>query len=97
MGWEVVESQPNSYSAMYYLVLPEDNKVLYSYDLDNYKTPMEWLGDFNSFRTSQGTNTPYIPIDTHHAMLLEWVDLQTMSRNRPYLDETIKAAIALVA
>jgi len=41
--------------------------------------------------------TPMIPVDTHHALEMGWVDMDRMARNRPYLDDAIKAAIALVA
>lgn len=96
MGWEINNAPPNSLSAVYYLVLPTDFKVLFSYELNN-STPMEYAGNFQQFTGSQPHGTPFIPLDTHHALLLEWVDMDTMARNRPYLDDAIKAAIALVA
>lgn len=96
MGWETQAPPIRTYQAVYYIVLPEDNKVLHSYEIGEYSTPNEHLGDWGSFRNTY-PDCPLIPVDTHHALLLAWVDLPTMTRNRPYLDETIKAAIALVA
>lgn len=96
MGWEVPMSQPSTNSAVYFLELPTDYEILYAYDLGS-STPMVHNGDFNSFANSQGTGTPLIPMDTHHALLMDWVDMDRMARNRPYMDDAIKAAIALVA
>jgi hypothetical protein len=95
MGWEVTTAAPTTLSALYYLVLPSDYEVLYAYDA-NGTPPMKHTGDFNSFAINQG-DCPLIPMDTHHALLMDWVDMDTMARNRPYLDDAIKAAIALVA
>ena len=82
-------------SALYFLVLPQDLVVLYAYDC-NTSTPMKHVGNYDSFETIQ-RDAPLIPMDTHHALLMNWVDMDQMARNRPYLDDAIKAAIALVA
>jgi hypothetical protein len=95
--WEVQGGPPSTLSAVYYLVLPDDNKVLYAYELHENTTPLENYGTFSGFKGVQAVGTPLIPVDTHHALLLGWVDIDTMARNRPYLDDAIKAAIALVA
>jgi len=95
--WHIPVSDPVTVSAVYFLILPTDNVVLYGNSLDIYATPMEFIGDFNGFAVSQGTGTPLIPMDTHTALSLGWVEMDRVVRNRPYLDETIRAAIALVA
>jgi hypothetical protein len=95
MGWDVPSSAPTTQSALYFLVLPTDCEVLYAYD-PNGSPPMSHSGDYNSFAISHG-DPPLIPMDTHHALLMDWVDMDRMARNRPYMDDAIKAAIALVA
>lgn len=94
MGWNVPSTAPATMSALYFLVLPQDYEVLYSYDPNG--SPMVHSGDYNSFAINQG-EAPLIPMDTHHALLMDWVDMDRMARNRPYMDDAIKAAIALVA
>lgn len=96
MSWEVDNTPPGSVSAVYYLVLPDEYVVLYNTELI-LNSSMTHNGDFNSFCSMRGIGTPLIPLDTHHALLLGWVDIDRMARNRPYLDDKIKAAIALVA
>lgn len=96
MGWEISSASPVTSAAVYFLVLPDEFIVLYNTEL-NSSVPMTHNGDFNSFCSAQIFGTPLIPMDTHHSLLLGWVDMDRMSRNRPYLDDKIKAAIALVA
>ncbi len=97
MGWEIISSGPPvQMQAVYYLVLPGDFKVLWSNDL-NMGPALEYMGDYTQFMTMQAYGTPMIPLDTHHAILLNWVTLDVMCRNRPYMDDAVKAAIALVA
>ena len=97
--WGVTDTtyQPTTTDAHYYLVLPTDNEVLYSTELGEYTTPMVYAGTFDMFKGFVIQGTPLIPVDTHHALLMNWVDMDRMARNRPYLDDAIKAAIALVA
>lgn len=101
MGWEVEQdtgyTPPPKVGAVYYLVLPTDNIVMNSINLNGSWAPSEYAGTFDQFIGTLLTGTPLIPLDTHHALLLEWVDIDRMARNRPYLDDAIKAAIALVA
>ncbi len=95
--WAVQTVQPTYQEAQYFLILESENKVLYANQLTPYSAPFEHFGDFASFVSMQGPDCPLIPVDTHTALSLNWVDMQRMVRNRPYLDETMKAAIALVA
>lgn len=99
MGWDVYETpvSPVSRPAVYFLVLPDSNEVLYSYEISEFNAPMHHSGDFAYFINGQGSGVPLIPMDSHHALLLGWVTIDEMARNRPYLDDAIKAAIALVA
>lgn len=96
MGFEVAAGSPAQLQAVYYLVLPDEFKVLWANDL-SMNGALEYVGEFTQFLTMQTYGTPMIPLDTHHALLLNWVDMDRMSRNRPYLDDAIKAAVALVA
>lgn len=95
--WSIAQHDPVTLNAVYFVILPTDNVVLYGSSLDTYGTPLEYIGDFNSFAMSQIAGTPLIPMDTHTALSLGWVEMDRVVRNRPYLDETIRAAIALVA
>lgn len=97
--WGVTDTNylPPSADAHYYLVLPADNVVLYSTELGEYSTPLSYCGGFDMFKGFVLQGTPLIPVDTHHALLMNWVDMDRMARNRPYMDDAIKAAIALVA
>lgn len=101
MGWEVEQDAgyqpPPKVGAVYYLVLSADNVVMNSSELQSTWTPSEYVGTLDMFLSTQITGTPMIPVDTHHALEMGWVDIDRMSRNRPYLDDAIKAAIALVA
>lgn len=101
MGWEVEQdtgyTPPPKVGAVYYLVLPFDNVVINSTDLTSSWTPSEYVGTLDMYMSTLMTGTPLIPVDTHHALLMGWVDMDRMARNRPYLDDAIKAAIALVA
>jgi hypothetical protein len=98
MSWEVVSTySPPTLEAIYFLSLPDENAVLYHSELSNYTTPMYYAGDLSGFQSHYPQGTPLIPLDTHSALVLGWVDVDRMMRNRPYLDEKIKAAIALVA
>ena len=96
MSWDIIAGSPTSLMAVYYLVLPHENIVLYSTECSNHYTST-WTGDLDSFIYAQPTGTPVIPMDPHHAMLLNWVDMDRMARNRPYIDDSIQAAIALVS
>lgn len=82
--------------AVYYLWLPEDNVVLWAYYSDD-TSPTEYVGSLNMFKNTLANGTPMIPMDSHHALCLDWLTMDRMARNRPYLDDAIKAAIALVA
>lgn len=98
MTWEVVSSiSPPTLDAVYFLVLPDESVVLYNTELIKYATPLCYSGDLSGFQSYHPQGTPLIPLDTHSALVLGWVDVDRMMRNRPYLDEKIKAAIALVA
>lgn len=87
---------PPSVEAVYYLWLPEDNVVLWAY-YSNDTDPEEYIGTLHTYKNSLPTGTPMIPMDSHHALCLSWLTMDRMARNRPYLDDAIKAAIALVA
>ena len=87
---------PPELAAVYYLWLPEDNVVLHALYF-NDTDPQEYSGDLRMFRGSYADGTPFIPMDSHHALSLKWLTMDRMARNRPYLDDAIKAAIALVA
>jgi len=99
MGWQVEQETgyqpPPKVEAVYYLVLPTDNVVLHS--TDPTTNSVEYSGTLDMFESTLLTGTPMIPMDTHHALIQGWVDMARMARNRPYLDDAIKAAIALVA
>ena len=95
--WGVITAEPAVNAAQYYLVLPTENIILYATELGEYMSPAMHNGDFEGFKNMWASGTPLIPVDTHHALLLDWVDMDRMARNRPYLDDAIKAAIALVA
>ena len=101
MSWEVDQdtgnTPPPKVSAEYYLVLSTDNVVLHATDLSSSWVPTEYIGTFEMWKSTLMAGTPMIPLDTHHALELGWVDMDRMARNRPYLDDAIKAAIALVA
>jgi len=96
MSWDVNAGEPVTVTAIYYLVLPHENIVLHSPDCTNHYAST-WTGDLDGFIYAQPTGTPMIPIDPHHAMLLSWVDMDRMARNRPYIDDSVQAAIALVS
>lgn len=101
MGWEVEQdtgyTPPPKVGAVYYLVLPADNIVMYATDLNSAWVPSEYVGTLDMYISTLAAGTPLIPLDTHHALIMGWVNMDRMARNRPYLDDAIKAAIALVA
>ena len=101
MGWEVDQDSmnppPAKVMAVYYLVLSSENVVMNSTDLTSSWAPSEYVGTLDQYMSTLISGTPLIPVDTHHALEMGWVDMARMSRNRPYLDEAIRAAIALVA
>lgn len=87
---------PPPLTAVYYLWLPEDNVILHALYFNDTE-PLEFYGDLTMLRGNYPEGTPFIPMDSHHALCLKWLDIDRMARNRPYLDDAIKAAIALVA
>lgn len=96
--WSVpsTTTPPPSVEAVYFLWLPEEQVVLWAHYSDDIN-PSEYQGNIGLFKGTLATNTPMIPMDSHHALSLNWLDINRMTRNRPYLDEAIRAAIALVA
>ena len=101
MGWEVPQdagyTPPPNVEAVYYLVLSADNVVINSTNLSSSWQPSEYIGTLDMYLSTLVAGTPMIPVDTHHALEMGWVDMDRMARNRPYLVDAIKAAIALVA
>jgi hypothetical protein len=97
MGWSIESAPPSTMEAVYFLILPDEFVVLYNTELSEVMPPFIYNGDMQQFIGSQVPGSPLIPLDTHTAMTLNWVDLDRMSRNRPYMNDAIKAAIALVA
>ena len=96
--WSVpsMTTPPPLVEAVYFLWLPEEQVVLWAHYSDD-SSPAEYMGNIGLFKSTLATNTPMIPMDSHHALSLGWLDMHRMARNRPYLDDAIKAAIALVA
>lgn len=95
--WSIQEQvvAPRIIEAVYFLYLPVDGVVLHSTELMGgiYHTAYEGLSSF----ISRHEDTPLIPVDIHLAVSLNWVKPDQMSKNMPYLDEKMRAAIALVA
>ena len=99
MTWSTpaaVAPTPVTYEAVYFLVLEREQVVLHSDELKSWSGPMEWGGNLDSFMGTKAEGTPFIPVDPHTALSLGWLSSIRLANNMPYLDESIRAAIALV-
>lgn len=95
-AYVAVPIKPAINNAQYFLLLPVENVVLYKHEISTSMAPTTFTGDFASF-ANMFPNSPLIPLDAHTALVLNWVNVERMSRNCSYLNDTIRAAIALVA
>lgn len=95
--WHVSDSTitPQTFSAVYFIYLPVSNKCLFSEQLDKYSIPMENYGDPNQL-VSTKPNHPLIPIDPHLALSLEWISLDDMAVEMPYINDSVKACLKLI-
>ena len=93
MTWSIRTTQ--SVDPVYFIRLPADYTFLWANNLTD-SFPQNFIGDMYGFTNHVPRGTPLIPIDFHHALSMNWVTIDVVVRNMPYLDDTIKAAILLV-
>ncbi len=86
---------PPSVSAVYFLFLPTANKCLHSTELGRYQTPSEYYGDPQGLSSSLN-NPPLIPVDAHLALSLDWITIDELAMQMPYINDSIKACLKLI-
>lgn len=95
--WSIVEqySPPTLREAMYFFYLPHDNEVVYHTTLSPHVKPQRYYGGLDAW-LGGNSGAPIIPVDTHLAIVLGWVDSHTLVRNMEYVSDNVRAAIKLV-
>lgn len=94
--WHIQSStvQPPVRHAIYFVCLPEYNEVRYNDEIDTSYCHT-FNGSLNSFLRERNEH-PLIPVDPFHAITLGWIDIKELSQNALFLNDKIRAAIALV-
>lgn len=95
MSWHLTEIAPQRYAAVYFIYLPVSNKCLYSEELSDFLAPMVYLGDVGGLSALK-ENHPLIPIDPHFALSLDWIELDKMIDEMPYVTDSLKACLKLI-
>lgn len=96
--WHITEPvtvAPLTLSAVYFIYLPVSSKCLFSEDLAEYTSPQTNYGDPNQL-ASMKDNHPLIPIDPHLALSLNWITLDEMAMEMPYINDNVKACLKLI-
>ena len=97
-GWQVTESvdvAPQIYSAVYFIHLTGSNKCLYSSEMNHYGAPTSMYGDIEQL-AANFPGCPLIPVDPHHALSLNWITVDEMATEMPYINDNIKACLRLI-
>jgi hypothetical protein len=94
--WHVADAEYTAptLEAVFFLWLPHDNEILYANTLEKWQSPLRYNGEIKNW--SLGQNGPLIPIDPHLALSLEWLTVDEMVMNMPYVTDNIKAALKLI-
>lgn len=95
MTWRIESTQPSTLTAVYFFALPVDNVILWAEDLTS--VPTKYNGDLRWFLIYEVNDRPVIPLDMHNAICLNWLQPYELARNMEYIDDSIRAAVALVA
>lgn len=92
--WQIEKSQPSTQTAVYFFALPVDGVVLNNHELTN--APLRYYGNLQDWLQYEAYDKPVIPLDAHNVICLNWASPEEIVKNMEYLDDTVRAAIALI-
>ncbi len=97
MSFNVIDpnGMPPTVPAAYFLFLPISSKLLWANNLNDWGTPTTFYGNIESWVSSMN-NAPLIPIDPHLALSLNWLTIDEMVMDMPYVNDHVKAALKLI-